>query len=108
MADELDELLRENREIVGVVDGLRGCWENDKHWRARRDFLIRNLPDFQSEEGEGMDDLIALSMVWSNHVFMGCRYKDDLMEKVLEMADGVEVEDAPQFTTRDEIMKERR
>ncbi|XP_032885200.1 CDKN2AIP N-terminal-like protein [Amblyraja radiata] len=105
-----DELLEQNQEVADVVEGLRGCWESDKHWRARRDFLIRNLSDYQSE-GESMedlDDLVALSMVWSNHVFMGCRYNDDLMEKVLEMADGVEIEDAPQFTTRDEIMKERR
>ncbi|XP_069754467.1 CDKN2AIP N-terminal-like protein [Narcine bancroftii] len=103
MADELDDFLRQNREIADTVEGLRGLWESDKHWRARRDFLVRNLSDYRRDR---MDDLIALSMVWSNHIFMGCRYNDELMEKVLEMADGVEVEDAPQFTTRDEIMKQ--
>ncbi|XP_051870290.1 LOW QUALITY PROTEIN: CDKN2AIP N-terminal-like protein [Pristis pectinata] len=104
MADELDDFLRQNREIADTVEGLRVRGESDKHWRARRDFLVRNLSDYQRDR---MDYLVALSMVWSNHIFMGCRYNDELMEKVLEMADGVEVEDAPQFTTRDEIMKER-
>lgn len=32
-------------------------------------------------------------------------YSKDLMDKVTEMAEGIEVEDAPHFTTRDEIMK---
>ncbi|XP_072923237.1 CDKN2AIP N-terminal-like protein [Hemitrygon akajei] len=105
MADGLDDFLRRNREIADTVEGLRGLWENDKHWRARKDFLVRNLSDYGQDR---MDYLIALSMVWSNHVFMGCRYNDELMRKISEMAIGVEVEDAPQFTTRDEIMKARR
>ncbi|XP_067851915.1 CDKN2AIP N-terminal-like protein [Heptranchias perlo] len=104
MADGLEDFLKQNREIADTVEGLRGLWESDKHWRARRDFLVRNLSGYPQDR---MDYLVALSMVWSNHVFMGCRYNEELMEKVLEMADGVDVEDAPHFTTRDEIMKQR-
>ncbi|ERE68931.1 CDKN2AIP-like protein [Cricetulus griseus] len=32
-------------------------------------------------------------------------YNKDLLDKVMEMADGIEVEDLPQFTTRSELMK---
>ncbi|XP_056372581.1 CDKN2AIP N-terminal-like protein [Hyla sarda] len=77
--------------------------ESDKQWRAREEFLSRNLEHFQGEDE--MDKLLALSMVWANHVFMGCRYSEELLERVQSMAEGIEVEDAPQFTTRDEIMK---
>lgn len=33
------------------------------------------------------------------------RYSTELLEKVVEMAEGIEVEDAPVFKTRDEIIK---
>ncbi|NP_001087572.1 CDKN2A interacting protein N-terminal like S homeolog [Xenopus laevis] len=79
--------------------------ESDKQWRAREEFIIRNLNRFEDESE--IDQLLALSMVWANHVFMGCRYSNELLEKVCGMAEGIVVEDAPHFTTRDEIMKQR-
>ncbi|XP_073429864.1 CDKN2AIP N-terminal-like protein [Dendrobates tinctorius] len=85
------------------VRGFQSFSESDKQWRARKEFLLQNLDHFQGENE--MDKLLALSMVWANHVFMGCRYSDELLERVLSMAEGIEVEDAPHFTTRDEIMK---
>ncbi|KAM8971955.1 CDKN2AIP N-terminal-like protein [Pelodytes ibericus] len=78
--------------------------ESDKQWKAREEFILKNLEHFK-EESE-MDRLLALSMVWANHIFMGCRYSDELLEKVCSMAEGIVVEDAPHFTTRDEIMKQ--
>ncbi|NP_001279270.1 CDKN2AIP N-terminal-like protein [Callorhinchus milii] len=104
MADDVEDYLKQNRETADFVEGLRGLWESDKQWTARREFLLRNLSE---EHKQNTDYLVALSMVWANHVFMGCRYNEGLMEKVLEMADGVDVEDAPIFTTRDEIMKRK-
>ncbi|CAJ0953045.1 unnamed protein product [Ranitomeya imitator] len=65
----------------------------NKQWRARKEFLLQNLERFQGENE--MDKLLALSMV----------YSDELLERVQSMAEGIEVEDAPHFTTRDEIMK---
>ncbi|XP_069619947.1 CDKN2AIP N-terminal-like protein [Ranitomeya imitator] len=85
------------------VRGFQSYSESDKQWRARKEFLLQNLERFQGENE--MDKLLALSMVWANHVFMGCRYSDELLERVQSMAEGIEVEDAPHFTTRDEIMK---
>lgn len=38
---------------------------------------------------------------------MTARYSTELLEKVNEMAEGIEVEDAPVFTTRDEIIKKQ-
>ncbi|XP_069826164.1 CDKN2AIP N-terminal-like protein [Dendropsophus ebraccatus] len=85
------------------VSQYQSFCESDKQWRAREEFLLRNLEQFQGENE--MDKLLALSMVWANHVFMGCRYSEELLEKVQSMAEGIEIEDAPQFTTRDDIMK---
>ncbi|XP_075065871.1 CDKN2AIP N-terminal-like protein [Mixophyes fleayi] len=88
------------------VKQFQSFCESDKQWRARREFLLKNLEKFQGENE--VDQLLALSMVWANHVFMGCRYSAELLEKVFCMAEGIEVEDAPHFTTRDEIMKRNR
>lgn len=35
-----------------------------------------------------------------SYYFLLCSYNKDLLDKVMEMADGIEVEDLPQFTTR--------
>ncbi|XP_018425686.1 PREDICTED: CDKN2AIP N-terminal-like protein [Nanorana parkeri] len=85
------------------VKQFQSFCESDKQWRAREEFLLRNLERFQ--EDNDMDKLLALSMVWANHVFMGCRYSDELLGKVFAMANGIHIEDAPHFTTRDEIVK---
>ncbi|KAM4677869.1 CDKN2AIP N-terminal-like protein [Discoglossus pictus] len=87
------------------VNRFQSFSESDKQWKARREFLQKNLDDFQGDND--MDQLLALSMVWANHVFMGCRYNDELLERVMNMAEGIDVEDAPHFTTRDEIMKKQ-
>ncbi|XP_063784356.1 CDKN2AIP N-terminal-like protein [Pseudophryne corroboree] len=88
------------------VQQFQSFSESDKQWRARREFLLKNLGSFQGEIEE--DRLLALSMVWANHIFMGCQYSEELLERVFDMAEGIEVEDAPHFTTRDEIMKRNR
>ncbi|XP_066446805.1 CDKN2AIP N-terminal-like protein [Eleutherodactylus coqui] len=88
------------------VQQYQSFCESDKQWQVRREFLLRNMQHFQGDNE--MDRLLALSMVWANHVFMGCRYSEELLERVQDMAEGIEVEDAPQFTTRDEIMKRTR
>lgn len=56
---------------------FRSYSENEKHWQARRAFILRNSP---LEGGEAptplcMDQLLSLSMVWANHLFLGCRYR---------------------------------
>ncbi|XP_040200711.1 CDKN2AIP N-terminal-like protein [Rana temporaria] len=85
------------------VKQFKSFCESDKQWRAREEFLLRNLRNFQGDNE--IDKLLALSMVWANHVFMGCRYSDELLGRVFAMADDIRIEDAPHFTTRDEIMK---
>ncbi|KFO26591.1 CDKN2AIP N-terminal-like protein [Fukomys damarensis] len=71
------------------------------------EFILRHLPDYRDppDGGGRLDQLLSLSMVWANHLFLGCSYHKDLLDKVMEMADGIEVEDLPQFTTRSELMK---
>ncbi|MEE6479311.1 hypothetical protein FKM82_012215 [Ascaphus truei] len=89
--------------MADFVSQYQSFSESDKQWKAREEFILKNLQRYQEESG--LAKLLALSMVWSNHIFMGCRYSDELLERVTSMAEGIEV-DAPQFfTTREEIMK---
>ncbi|XP_060102462.1 CDKN2A-interacting protein [Heteronotia binoei] len=106
---------RKVREAGGArldwVEAQRGHCEPEQHWKYRRDFLIRNAEALSlSPDGEDAGDkaemrhLVSLSMVWANHVFLGCRYPKQVMEKVLDMAAGITVTNAPTHTLRDELV----
>ncbi|XP_028570377.2 NF-kappa-B-repressing factor isoform X1 [Podarcis muralis] len=69
--------------------------ESDRHWAVRRQFLLRNLPDYPGDVS--FQKLLALSHAWANHVFMGCRYSPEVMEKVLHMAEGIDIGEMPSF-----------
>lgn len=100
------------------MEALRCEGETDKHWRHRREFLLRNAGDLAPAGGvdssnlDGAADaksrqlqqLISFSMAWANHVFLGCRYSQKVMDKILSMAEGIKVTDAPIHTTRDELV----
>lgn len=68
---DVDDFIQQNRALAAEVETYRGYWESDKHWEARREFILRNIKDFPSEQ---LDSLLSLSMVWANKVFLGCRY----------------------------------
>ncbi|XP_004696514.2 CDKN2A-interacting protein, partial [Echinops telfairi] len=89
------------------------------HWHHRREFLLRNAGDLAPTGGVASDDtaaaesgtrsrqlqqLISFSLAWANHVFLGCRYPQKVMDKILSMAEGIKVTDAPIHTTRDELV----
>uniref|UniRef100_A0A3B4BIB6 XRN2-binding (XTBD) domain-containing protein n=1 Tax=Periophthalmus magnuspinnatus TaxID=409849 RepID=A0A3B4BIB6_9GOBI len=101
---DVQDFIQQNRAVAEQVETFRGYWESEKHWAARREFILRNKSDFSPDQ---QDQLISLSMVWANNVFIGCRYSEELLERVKEMAEGIVVEDAPVFKTRDEIMKKQ-
>ncbi|XP_077361389.1 CDKN2AIP N-terminal-like protein [Festucalex cinctus] len=102
---DVNDFIRQNRAVADQVETFRGHWESDKHWVHRREFILRNMSEFEGELQ--MDQLLSLSMVWANNVFLGCRYSQEVLDKVKEMAEGIEVEDAPVFKTRDEIIKQQ-
>ncbi|XP_028398658.1 NF-kappa-B-repressing factor-like [Dendronephthya gigantea] len=55
---------------------IKSVWENDIQWSARREFIEthrRTIPIGQLE---------ALSMVWANMKFLGCRYPEQTEERV--------------------------
>lgn len=112
MSQEVEEYLEQNPEVREWVDSLRGHCETNKQWNARKTFILQNRdslgPGSQQgsipRPGPDLDQLLAFSMVWANHIFMGCRYPQSVMERVLPMAEGIEVHEAPQFTTRDQIV----
>uniref|UniRef100_A0A286XZT5 CDKN2A interacting protein n=1 Tax=Cavia porcellus TaxID=10141 RepID=A0A286XZT5_CAVPO len=114
MAQEVSEYLSQNPRVAAWVEALRCEGETDKHWRHRREFLLRNAGDL-APAGDGAADaksrqlqqLISFSMAWANHVFLGCRYSQKVMDKILSMAEGIKVTDAPIHTTRDELVAKK-
>ncbi|XP_011855529.1 PREDICTED: CDKN2A-interacting protein isoform X1 [Mandrillus leucophaeus] len=122
MAQEVSEYLSQNPRVAAWVEALRCDGETDKHWRHRRDFLLRNAGDLAPVGGAAsastdeaadaesgtrnrqLQQLISFSMAWANHVFLGCRYPQKVMDKILSMAEGIKVTDAPTYTTRDELV----
>ncbi|XP_055970135.1 CDKN2A-interacting protein isoform X2 [Sorex fumeus] len=118
MAQDVTEYLRQKPRAAAWVEALRGDGETDKHWRHRREFLLRNagelLPgdeaaaDAESgDRGRQLQQLVSFSMAWANHVFLGCRYPQKVMDKILSMAEGIKVTDAPIHTTRDELVAKK-
>ncbi|XP_050971173.1 CDKN2A-interacting protein [Labeo rohita] len=106
--DIVSEFLSQNPHLANWVESLRGTCETNKQWHARREFVLRNMEAFPTIQpgipSSSLDRLLSLSMVWANHVFLGCRYPQPVMDKVNEMAEGITVTDAPERKTRDEIM----
>ncbi|XP_049627383.1 CDKN2A-interacting protein isoform X2 [Suncus etruscus] len=136
MAQDVSDYLRQHPRAAAWVEALRGDGETDKQWRHRREFLLRNAGDLvpadggEGEGGEGEGDaasaaageeaesgarrrrrqlqqLVSFSLAWANHVFLGCRYPPKVMDKILSMAAGITVTDAPTHTTRDELVAKK-
>ncbi|XP_037863736.1 CDKN2AIP N-terminal-like protein isoform X2 [Chlorocebus sabaeus] len=101
-AAAVEELVSGVRQAADFAEQFRSYSESEKQWKARMEFILRHLPDYRDppDGGGRLDQLLSLSMVWANHLFLGCSYNKDLLDKVMEMADGIEVDDLPQFTTR--------
>ncbi|NWH34745.1 CARF protein, partial [Chloropsis hardwickii] len=98
------EPLGRTAEEAAWAETLRGACEPEHHWRYRREFLLRNVGELPAAGSAQLQRLVSLSMVWANHVFLGCRYPPQVMERALEMAEGIQVTSAPVRTTRDELV----
>lgn len=84
MAQEVSEYLSQNPRVAAWVETFRCEGETDKHWRHRREFLLRNAGDLVPATEETTDaesgtrsrqlqQVVSYSMAWANHVFLGCR-----------------------------------
>ncbi|NXU56410.1 NKRF factor, partial [Turnix velox] len=71
-----------------VLEQWRQYNETERQWGLRRRFILRHLHGYP---GAAIDQLLSLSVLWTNHVFMGCRYGMQVMEKVLKMAEGIDI-----------------
>lgn len=69
---DVEDFIGQNRLLSDFVEKFRGLSESDKQWKYRREFLFRNISNYEEEESR-VDHLLAMSMVWANHVFLGCR-----------------------------------
>ncbi|XP_072236015.1 CDKN2A-interacting protein [Leuresthes tenuis] len=104
--DTVSEYLGQNPELAQWVETFRGYCETNKQWCGRREFILRNMEGFPTVEpglsSSSLDRLLSLSMVWANHIFLGCSYPKPVMDKIEEMGDGITVKDAPVHRTMKE------
>lgn len=74
---DVSEYLTQNPEVAQWVETFRGYCETNKQWLARREFILRNMESFPTVKpgvsSSSLDQLLSLSMVWANNVFLGCR-----------------------------------
>ncbi|KAM4664238.1 NF-kappa-B-repressing factor [Discoglossus pictus] len=90
----MEPLRQSGPEQPICMEQYRQYHENDKHWEARREFLARHMHHYP---GHKMDQLIALSVVWSNIVFIGNRYGEQLTQKVHQMGEGIDIGEVPSY-----------
>ncbi|MEQ2295755.1 hypothetical protein AMECASPLE_017756 [Ameca splendens] len=107
--DDVSDYLSQNPQLAQWIESFRGYCESNKQWSARRKFLLRNMEAFSTVKpgmsSSSLDRLLSLSMVWANHVFLGCSYPQAVMDKIKEMGEGIAVQDPPVHkTTKDGIM----
>lgn len=74
-AAAVEELISGVRQATDFAEQFRSYSESEKQWRARMEFILRHLPDYRDppDGGGRLDQLLSLSMVWANHLFLGCR-----------------------------------
>ena len=79
-----------------MADGkLNRCpWETDFQWNARKRFIETWINDFPE------DHLAAVSMVWSNMKFLGCKYPSETGELVQELESKAALDVIPVKTSR--------
>ncbi|KAL1780271.1 CDKN2AIP N-terminal [Sigmodon hispidus] len=71
----VEELVSGVRQAADFAEQFRSYSESEKQWKARMEFILRHLPDYRDppDGGGRLDQLLSLSMVWANHLFLGCR-----------------------------------
>lgn len=74
-AAAVEELISGVRRATDFAEQFRSYSESEKQWKARMEFVLRHLPDYRDppDGGGRLDQLLSLSMVWANHLFLGCR-----------------------------------
>jgi hypothetical protein len=60
--------------------------ESERHWYARKSFLVKNWDDYEESEIERLE---CLSQCWSGMHFLGTNYPIPVVEKVREMSFGL-------------------
>ncbi|XP_061671749.1 CDKN2A-interacting protein isoform X2 [Syngnathoides biaculeatus] len=99
----IGEYRAQKRDVVQWVDTFRGFCENNKQWLARREFILKNMDAYPTVQpgvsNNSLDKLLSLSMVWANHVFLGCSYPAAVMDKIKVMGEGIIVQDTPVHKT---------
>uniref|UniRef100_A0A8C9HXD0 XRN2-binding (XTBD) domain-containing protein n=1 Tax=Piliocolobus tephrosceles TaxID=591936 RepID=A0A8C9HXD0_9PRIM len=106
-ATAVEDLISGVRQAANFMQQFHSYLESEKQWKALVEFILLHLPDYHDPPNGGgcLDQLLSLSMVWASCLFLGCSYNKALLDKVMEMAGGMKVEDLPQFVTRSELMK---
>ncbi|CBY19494.1 unnamed protein product [Oikopleura dioica] len=86
MTSAIDALISNAKSKDDQVDQMRGCNEAERHWLARKQFLLKNWDDFTEDNREKLE---CLSQCWSGLHFLGVGYPPQTVEKVREMSFGL-------------------
>lgn len=68
------------------VEQYKSEHETDEHWELRKKFLLAHKDKFPE------DELLCLAQVFINVEFLGCRYPNETMQVIAELAKDI-VED---------------
>ncbi|EDL33636.1 DNA segment, Chr 11, ERATO Doi 497, expressed, isoform CRA_a, partial [Mus musculus] len=82
----VEKLVSGVRQAADFAEQFRSYSESEKQWKARMEFILRHLPDYRDppDGGGRLDQLLSLSMVWANHLFLGCSPEDFLSRVCLK------------------------
>ncbi|KAM5301210.1 CDKN2AIP N-terminal-like protein isoform 3-T3 [Glossophaga mutica] len=99
-AAAVEELVSGVRQATDFAEQFRSYSESEKQWKARMEFILRHLPDYRDppDGGGRLDQLLSLSMVWANHLFLGCRVHFKSISSFHPLGQCREGNRDPQFT----------
>ncbi|CAG5105770.1 Oidioi.mRNA.OKI2018_I69.chr1.g2437.t1.cds [Oikopleura dioica] len=86
MTSAVESLISSAKSKDDQIDRLRGSMEAERHWLARKQFLLKNWDDYTDENREKLE---CLSQCWSGLHFLGVGYPLQVVEKIREMSFGL-------------------
>jgi len=84
--EKLQEIISGCRSKTEMINKLRGPMESERHWYARKSFLLKNWEDWAEEDRVRLE---CLSQCWSGMHFLGVSYPFQVIEKIREMSFGL-------------------
>ncbi|VVC98643.1 partner of xrn-2 protein 1-like [Leptidea sinapis] len=62
------------------LESLRSEHESEEQWEVRRSFMLEHRDNFDEQE------LVTLAQLFTNIEFLGCRYPQETMKRIAQLA----------------------